>query len=257
MKILERIALILFSIIMLVLAILSCLIVFDVIELNTVFKYIEEALKDDTVRKVLLGASIVAILLAVKALFFPSRQKKKQEIKTGVLLENKDGRLLISKDTIENLVNSVVKSFDDALESQTKVILDNNNNITVYISLLVKNDSIIKEMSSNMQAKIKETIKRNTDLEVNQVNINIKDVDSKNNVKSNNQTKIKLNNVQINQNQTKEIKETKIVSSDDNNKVLKEANENIVNSDENAESGEKNENTETDKNTVNSEIDIK
>ena len=104
MKILERIALILFSIIMLVLAILSCLIVFDVIELNTVFKYIEEALKDDTVRKVLLGASIVAILLAVKALFFPSRQKKKQEIKTGVLLENKDGRLLISKDTIENLV---------------------------------------------------------------------------------------------------------------------------------------------------------
>ena len=108
-----------------------------------------------------------------------------------------------------------------------------------------------------MQAKIKETIKRNTDLEVNQVNINIKDVDSKNNVKSNNQTKIKLNNVQINQNQTKEIKETKIVSSDDNNKVLKEANENIVNSDENAESGEKNENTENDKNTVNSEIVIK
>ena len=53
MKILERIALILFSIIMLVLAILSCLIVFDVIELNTVFKYIEEALKDDTVRNVL------------------------------------------------------------------------------------------------------------------------------------------------------------------------------------------------------------
>ena len=143
------------------------------------------------------------------------------------------------------------------MESQTKVILDNNNNITVYISLLVKNDSIIKEMSSNMQAKIKETIKRNTDLEVNQVNINIKDVDSKNNVKSNNQTKIKLNNVQINQNQTKEIKETKIVASDDNNKVLKEANENIVNSDENAESGEKNENTENDKNTVNSEIVIK
>ena len=143
------------------------------------------------------------------------------------------------------------------MESQTKVILDNNNNITVYISLLVKNDSIIKEMSSNMQAKIKETIKRNTDLEVNQVNINIKDVDSKNNVKSNNQTKIKLNNVQINQNQTKEIKETKIVASDDNNKVLKEANENIVNSDENAESGEKNENTENDKNIVNSEIVIK
>lgn len=211
MKILERIALILFSIIMLVLAVFCCLVVFDVVELKTIFKFIEEFLKDETARKVLLGVSIVAIILAIKSLFFPTKTKKKQEIKTGVLLENKDGRLLISKDTIENLVNSVVKSFDEALESQTKVTLDNNNNITVYVSLLVRNDSIIKEMSSNMQTKIKETIKRNTDLVVNQVNINIKDVENKSNPKPNNQTKIKLNNVQINQNRTKENKDEKTV----------------------------------------------
>ncbi len=202
MKILERIALILFSIIMIVLAITSCLVVFDIVELKTIYKSIEELLKDDLARKIIIGSSIVAILLAIKALFFPTRTKKKQEIKSGVLLENKDGRLLISKDTIENIVNSVVKSFDEAVDSQTKVILDANNNITVFISLLVKDDSIIKEMSSSMQTRIKETIKRNTDLDVSQVNINIKDVE-KNNQKTN-QTKIKVNNVQINKNQTKD-----------------------------------------------------
>ena len=202
MKILERIALILFSIIMIVLAITSCLVVFDIVELKTIYKSIEELLKDDLARKIIIGSSIVAILLAIKALFFPTRTKKKQEIKSGVLLENKDGRLLISKDTIENIVNSVVKSFDEAVDSQTKVILDANNNITVFISLLVKDDSIIKEMSSSMQTRIKETIKRNTDLDVSQVNINIKDVE-KNNQKFN-QTKIKANNVQINKNQTKD-----------------------------------------------------
>ena len=203
MKILERIALILFSIVMIIIAITSCLVVFDVVELKTIYKSIEELLKDDVARKVIIGSSIVAILLAIKALFFPTRMKKKQEIKSGVLLENKDGRLLISKDTIENIVNGVVKGFDEAVESQTKVMLDANNNITVFISLLVKNDSIIKEMSSNMQTRIKETIKRNTDLEVSQVNINIRDVDNKSTQK-NNQTKIKINNVQINKDQTKE-----------------------------------------------------
>lgn len=216
MKILERIALILFSIVMIVLAVTSCLVVFDVVELKTIYKSIEELLKDEVARKVIIGSSVVAILLAIKALFFPTKIKKKQEIKSGVLLENKDGRLLISKDTIENIVNSVVKSFDEAVDSQTKVMLDANNNITVFISLLVKDDSIIKEMSSSMQTRIKETIKRNTDLDVSQVNINIKDVDNKSSQK-NNQTKIKVNNVQINKKQTVEneqFKDTEEVKED-------------------------------------------
>ena len=205
MKILERIALILFSIIMVILAVTSFLVVFNVVELKTIFKFLEELLEDDIARKVIIGASVVAILLSIKALFFPSRIKKKQEIKTGVLLENKDGRLLISKDTIENLVNSVVKSFDEAVDVQTKINLDVNNTITVFVSLLVKEDSIIKELSSNMQNKIKETIKRSTDLEVSQVNINIKDIENnKGNQKNNNQSKIKINNVQVNKNQAKE-----------------------------------------------------
>ncbi len=207
MKILERLALVLFSIIMIVIAITSCLVIFNVVELSTIYKYIEELLKDDIAKRIILGASVVAIILAIKALFFPSRIKKKQEIKTGVLLENKDGRLLISKDTIENLVNSVVRSFDEAVDTQTKVILDANNNITVFVSLLVKNDSIIKEMSASMQTRIKDTIKRNTDLDVNQVNINIKDIDNSKNTKNNDQTKIKVNNIQINKNQTNENKE--------------------------------------------------
>ena len=62
-------------------------------------------------------------------------------------------------------------------------------------------------MSANIQNKIKETVKRSTDLDVNQININIKNIENqKNGIKNENQTKIKLNNVQINQNQTKENK---------------------------------------------------
>ncbi len=210
MKILERIALVLFSIIMVILAVTSCLVIFNVVELKTIYKFIEELLKDDIAKKIIVGASVVSILLSIKALFFPSRIKKKQEIKTGVLLENKDGRLLISKDTIENLVNSVVKGFDEAVDVQTKINLDLDNKITVFVSLLVKEDSIIKELSSSMQNRIKETIKRSTDLEVSQVNINIKDIENnKSNTKNNNQAKIKLSNVQVSKAQTKENSNSK------------------------------------------------
>lgn len=198
MKILERIALILFSIIMLFVSIVSCLVIFNIMELKTIFNFLEDIIENQTVTRVILGFAIVSILLAIKSLFFPSKIKKKQEIKTGVLLENKDGRLLISRDTIENLVNSVVKSFTDAVDVQTKVHLDADNNITVFVSLLVKEEAIIKELSANIQNKIKETVKRSTDLDVNQININIKNIE--------NQTKIKINNVQVNQNKTKENK---------------------------------------------------
>lgn len=215
MKILERIALTLFSIIILIIAVTLSLVFFDVVQLESIYSFLDKLFEDDTIRKIILGASIVSIILAIKALFFPTRTKKKPEIKTGVLLENKDGRLLISRDTIENLVNSVVKGFSQAVDVQTKVLLDLENNVTVYVTLLVKEDSIIKELSSNMQTKIKETIKRSTDLDVSQVNINIKDIE--NNKRGNNQAKIKIDNVKINQAKELDTTNTNSETKEENN----------------------------------------
>lgn len=203
MKILERLALIIFSIIILVLSIITCLVIFNIIDLNNIFNFVQEMISIDTVSKTVLVISIVCILLAIKSLFFPSKIKKKQEIKTGILLENKDGRLLISKDTIENMVIGIVRSFKDVIDEQIKVNLDVNNNITIYISLLVSETAIIKELSSDIQNKIKKTIKTSTDLDVNQVNINIKNInnsreENKNVIKSNNSAKININNVKVN-----------------------------------------------------------
>lgn len=202
MKILEKIALVLFSIIVLIMSVVSCLLIFNVLDVKNMCEYIEGFLENDIFVKTTLIISAICILLAIKSLFFPSKIKKKEEIKSGVLLENQDGRLLISKDTIENLVNSVVRSFPDALDTQTKVFLDTENNITVFISLFVKEDAIIKQLSANVQNKIKEIVKRNTDLDVKQVNINIKNIENEKTKKENSLEKIKLENVIINNEQT-------------------------------------------------------
>ena len=214
MKFLEKLALFLFSLIILVIAVVSCLVVFQVIELTDVTNFISENLQNEIVSRTVVVVSIICILLALKSLLFPVKSKKREEVKSGVLLENQDGRLLISKDTIENLVNSVVHSFPDALDVQTKIFLDVDNNITVFVSLLVKEEAIIKQLSAGIQNKIKETVKRNTDLDVKQVNINVKNIENDKNKKEttkrdNSVAKINMENIQFNNknNETKVVQQ--------------------------------------------------
>jgi len=41
-----------------------------------------------------------------------------------------------------------------------------DNTVQVYVNLNVKENAVIKELSTNLQTKIKETIKKTSDLEV-------------------------------------------------------------------------------------------
>ena len=97
--------------------------------------------------------------------------------KNGILLENADGKLFITRETIENLVSSTVKGFDSAEEVTTKIELTPDNNLLVFINMTVKENAIIKELSTNLQSKIKDSIKKATDLEVKEVNIKVKNIE--------------------------------------------------------------------------------
>ena len=84
---------------------------------------------------------------------------------------------MITKETIENLVNNIVKGFDTAEDITTKIELNQDNTIEVYVNLSVRENAIIKELSTNLQTKIKDTIKKTSDLEVRGVNIKVKNVE--------------------------------------------------------------------------------
>ena len=177
MKILDRIGLALFSSLMLIISIIVCLMIFGWLNVDLVHQLVVMAISDSVSSNIMLGLSIAFILLAIKCIFFDSSSKQEMDYKNGILLENSDGKLLITKDTIENLVNSVVKGFDSAENVTTRVELDNENNVTVFVNLSVKENAIIKELSTNLQTKIKTTIKKTSDLEVKEVNIKVKDIE--------------------------------------------------------------------------------
>ena len=177
MKTIERIALILFSTLMLVISVLLCLTIFGWVDTNFIGDVISVSIANPVISNILLVLSIICILLAIRCIFFDSSAKEKEEYKNGILLENANGKLLITRETIENLVNTVVKGFDSAEDVTTRIGLDKGNNLVVYVNLSVKENAVIKELSINLQNRIKETIKKSSDLEVKEVNIKVKNIE--------------------------------------------------------------------------------
>lgn len=176
MKVLDKIGLVLFSSIILILSIILCLLIFGWINIESVNVFIKYMLNDNMVSNITLGVVTVLILLAIKCIFFDSTSKSDTGFENGVLLQNENGKLLVSRETIQNLVSSVVKNYGTTKDISTKVILDKNNSINIEVTLYVAQDAIIKDLSNEIQIKIKEVIKKSLDLDVKEVNIKVKNI---------------------------------------------------------------------------------
>ena len=159
MKVLDKIGLVLFSTLILISSVLLCLMIFGWLDINLVTDIVKQALSDQVTSNVLLGLSVVFILLAIKCIFFDSSSKEKNDAKNSILLENSDGKDVTSK-----------------------VEVDQESNVRVFVNLEVKENVVIKELSANLQTKIKQVIKKTSDLEVKEVNIKIKDVKPMDNI---------------------------------------------------------------------------
>ena len=176
MKVVEKITLFLYSNIMLILSIILCLLVFGWLDMGLAGGIVQKIITGDLSGKIILGISLLFILLSIKCIFFSNTSSNETKNTQGVLLENESGKLLISKETIENLVNSVALNFENSEQVTTRIDLDKDNNVIVYVNLTVSSDAVIKDLSANLQKEIKEKIKNATDLEVKEVNITVKRV---------------------------------------------------------------------------------
>lgn len=184
MKILEKFVLILYSFLVLVISVVLCLVIFKIIDIETINNCIKYMLEDSTILITVLASSIVCILLSIRCLFFRKRKEIKKSDATDILLENESGRLLISKRAIENAVRNVVNNaVKDTKDCKVIVDIDPANYLSVYVSILLNNNLKIRDMTLDLQLKIKSQIKDDFDLDVKQVNIKIDSVEEKENEK--------------------------------------------------------------------------
>ena len=177
MKFLDKLALKIFSIIVLVLTIGIVLIMTGILPVGIIEDYLLLLTNYEVGMKVTIGVLAVLALLAIKGFFFTS--KPENNGKDGIILENASGKLVISKESLENLISSVTKEMPGADTVSSRTILDKDRNLIVYVTAVVSKDVMIKDISNELQRRIKDAMKRTADLEVKEVNIKIKNITSK------------------------------------------------------------------------------
>ena len=183
MKILDKIGLVLFSSLILLGGLAVLFAISGWLELGIVLDAIQFIITGEVAARVTFVITVLLILLAIKCIFLNSDSKSTSNLKDGVLLENDNGKLLVTKDTIESLANAVVKNYETAQNAVTKVELDNESNVSIFITLFVYPDVVIKDLTVSLQKDIKETIKKSLDLEVKDVNVRIKNITPKKEIK--------------------------------------------------------------------------
>ena len=143
---------------------------------------ITKALASQTGTYIFVGVCAFLGLLSLKCLFFNSyssvKEKEREKSEKGIILENEDGRLLITRDTLENIVEVVSKEFDDIQAVYPRVIINKDNTVYMNITLDINEGIVIKDLTSKFQSKIKETIKNDTDLELSAVNIKVNNIEA-------------------------------------------------------------------------------
>ena len=174
MRILEKFALILFSLLTLIISVVICLILFNIINIEQIKFGMDFIMSDMALTITVLSVSIFCILLSIRCLFFRRKKQIKKSTSEDVLLENESGRLLISKNSIENAVNNIVKTtMSKGSDIKVTVDIDPANNISVYVSVVLDNIEKVKSATIDLQMKIKDKIKENFGIDIKQVNIKI------------------------------------------------------------------------------------
>lgn len=182
MKILDKIILVIYSMIVLLESVIAIFLIFGWTKVETLVLITKDVLNNYVAYNIVFALSIIFIMLSIKTILFSSSKEKKDESKKqdklgdGVVLENDEGKLLISRDTIEKIASDVVRNFKNVQDFRTKVIIDAKNNIAIVIELQILQDTVIHDLNTNLQMQVKENIKKVTDLDVKEVNIKVKNI---------------------------------------------------------------------------------
>ena len=191
MKILDKIILFIFSIIILAIIVIIGLINFQLFNTVEISKKVIDIISNTQLeeqRTVLYIVETIVGLLAIKGILFQSKTKKVQD---GILLENNNGKLLISKTTLQNLIRDLSLNTPGVLSATPKILLNKDTELEVNIDIIVYKDTVIKDVTKQIQEEVITSIKQASDLNVSAVNVSIQNISSKTSKTNKNEEKEK------------------------------------------------------------------
>lgn len=182
MTLFEKIISVTFSAIVLIVSVSFILTLGGVLDPDLGSDMMTDIMKGDFFSKILFLVSVALMILSLKEIVFGKKVEK--EGRDGIVLENETGKLIISKESLESLIAGEAKEIDGTESISSKTFLDPEKNLIVDVNVVVSKDVAIKEISAELQKRIKDVLKRTADLNTKNINIRIKNISNKKSKKS-------------------------------------------------------------------------
>lgn len=175
MKLIDKVIYFIFSTIVLAIVVIVFMGLLNIGGVNHIFSFIGGMPNMNFTQEQIIYIIIVGILfiiMAIKGILF---QSKLEENKDAIILENSSGKLIISRRTLENLVKDISNSVKGVENSSARVNVEKDTDLIISIDIVVKEGSI-KDITKKLQEDVKIAIKKASDLNVSEVNVNIKNI---------------------------------------------------------------------------------
>ena len=181
MRYLDRLINFIFSLVILVLAIVVIMVSAGFVGYDNVDSWIRLNIFSTANNTTTCIVAIVTLIAALKTTVFLSRMNQKK--KNTILVDTNHGKIQIAAETIENTAKTVVKDYEEIKDVQVKMVKEKRG-IKVYMALLVLPNTNIIELSAKVQDEVKEAIEDTTGVKVNNVDIKIKNITESRKVKA-------------------------------------------------------------------------
>jgi len=192
MKLVDKVIYFIFSVIILAIVVVMFTVILNIGGVvNPVFNFISNIPNMSFTQEQMTYIVIIEILLFVMAIKGILFQSKLEENKDAIILENNSGKLIISRKTLENLVKDISNGVQGVENSFARVNVSKDTELIISIDIVVKEGSI-KDITKKLQEDVKIAIKKASDLNVSEVNVNIKNIkkiNESNNLKAKNNIK--------------------------------------------------------------------
>lgn len=175
MKGFEKFILVFFSILIIIAAIFAILSSAEMISGFAALSKVNDWMIVNKVAVIVMGA--VLVMLALVGIF--NNSESEENVKSGLAIKNESGTVYITKDTFESIILNVAKDFASLRNVKVSVNIDELG-IVANIYVYILPDTVVPTLTQKLQESIKDSILKQTTVEIKEANIKVKGVYSQN-----------------------------------------------------------------------------
>lgn len=183
MTLFQKIVSVTFASIVLFVSVVSMLTLGGILDPQLGSNIMEDMIEGYFWSKIFFAIFTILAILAIKEIVFG--EKVSSQGREGLVLENETGKLIISKESLENLISGVGKEIEGIDNIASRTFIDTEKNVIVEANVVVGRDVVLKDISAELQKRVKVALKQTADLDVKYVNIKIKNISNKKSKKNN------------------------------------------------------------------------